>query len=173
MTAKDDPDALEVFHSVQQYAENDPDIHLFANPLVVGDPEVNAFQSGSDVVVQKSIREGFGLTVAEAMWKGTPVIGGDCGGIKLQICDGTSGFLVGDCSLCAQKIVTLLKDRELSGEIGRAGREAVRKNYLMPRLLRDYLRLVLSLVDGKGAAPVVAASEGLFEEDRYGPKNGD
>ncbi len=173
MTAKDDPDALEVFNSVQQYAGNDPDIHLFANPLVVGDLEVNAFQSGSDVIVQKSTREGFGLTVAEAMWKGIPVVGGDCGGIRLQICDGKTGFLVGDDSSCAQKIVTLLKDGELSGEIGKAGRESVRENYLMPRLLRDYLRLALSLVDGKGTVPAVAASKTVLNEDQYGPKNGD
>jgi trehalose synthase len=158
MTAKDDPDALEVFNSVQQYAGDDPDIHLFANPLVVGDLEVNAFQSGSDVIVQKSTREGFGLTVAEAMWKGTPVVGGDCGGIRLQICDGKTGFLVDDSSSCAQKMVTLLKDGELSREVGKAGRESVRESYLMPRLLRDYLRLALSLVDGKGA---VASSDCL------------
>jgi trehalose synthase len=170
MTARDDPDALEVFNSVQQYAGDDPDIHLFANPLVVGDLEVNAFQSGSEVVVQKSTREGFGLTVAEAMWKGTPVVGGDCGGIRLQICDGKTGFLVGDSSSCAQKIVTLLKDSALSGEIGKAGRESVRENYLMPRLLRDYLRLALSLIDGKETLPVETASEAVLDEGHISQK---
>ncbi len=149
MTAKDDPDALEVFTNVQRYAEGDPDIHLFSNPVVVGDLEVNAFQSGSDVIVQKSIREGFGLTVAEAMWKGTPVVGGDCGGIRLQICDGKTGFLVTDTLSCARRVVTLLKDRVLARRIGNAGRESVRRNYLMPRLLRDYLQLVLILVNSR------------------------
>ncbi len=149
ITAQDDPDALEVLGSVQSYAGGDPDIHLFSNALVVGDREVNAFQSGCDVIVQKSIREGFGLTVAEAMWKRTPVVGGDCGGIRLQICDGETGFLVADASSCARKIVTLLKDRVLAKKIGNAGRESVRRNYLMPRLLRDYLEFVLVLMASK------------------------
>jgi trehalose synthase len=152
MTAKDDPDALEVFASVQRYAAYDPDIHLFSNPLVIGDLEVNAFQSGSDVIVQKSTREGFGLTVTEAMWKGSPVVGGDCGGIRLQICDGENGFLVTDASSCARRIVSLIKDPALARTIGDAGRESVRKNYLMPRLLRDYLKLSLAVVDGEGSA---------------------
>lgn len=173
MTAKDDPDAVEVFTSVQQYAGSDPDIHLFSNPLVVGDLEVNAFQSGSDVIVQKSIREGFGLTVAEAMWKGTPVVGGDCGGIRLQICDGKTGFLVVDASSCAQRIVTLLKDSALSRRIGKAGRESVRKNYLMPRLLNNYLELALSLVNGKEPVSAAAASEGAINNDQYSLKAGE
>ena len=149
MTAKDDPDALEVFADIQQYARCDPDIHLFSNPLLVGDLEINAFQSGSDVIVQKSIREGFGLTVAEAMWKATPVVGGDCGGIRRQICDGVNGFLVTDASSCASRLVALLKDQALSKAIGDAGKESVRRDYLMPRLLKDYLDLLLALVDGK------------------------
>jgi trehalose synthase len=172
MTAKDDPDALEVFNSVQQYANNDPDIHLFSNPLVVGELEINAFQSGSDVIVQKSTREGFGLTVTEAMWKGTPVVGGNCGGIRLQICDGKTGFLVDDDLSCAQKIVDLLNNGELSREIGSASRESVRESYLMPRLLRDYLGLMLSLVDGKKMVPVVAATDEMLDKERYVPKSG-
>jgi trehalose synthase len=159
MTAKDDPDAMEVFIDVERYAKSDPDIHLFSNPLVIGDLEVNAFQSGSDAIVQKSTREGFGLTVAEAMWKGVPVVGGDCGGIRLQICDGNTGFLVANASSCARRIVTLLKDRALARRIGHAGRESVRRNYLMPRLLRDYLELALTLVDSKAPILAVAASE--------------
>jgi trehalose synthase len=147
MTAKDDADALEVFASVKEHAAGDPDIHLYSNPLVIGDLEVNAFQTGSDVIVQKSTREGFGLTVAEAMWKGTPVIGGDCGGIRLQICDGKTGFLVSDAPSCARRIVTLLRDPALARRIGEAGRESVRSNYLMPRLLRDYLKLASTLVN--------------------------
>ncbi|HEY41145.1 MAG TPA: glycosyltransferase [Dehalococcoidia bacterium] len=152
MTAGDDPDACEVLADVQQYSGSDPDIHLFSDPFVIGDLEVNAFQSGSDVIIQKSTREGFGLTVAEAMWKRTPVIGGNCGGIRLQIRNGETGFLVDDTPSCAQTMVTLLQDRKLARKIGEAGRESVRQNYLMPRLLRDYLHLVLNAVDGRGPA---------------------
>ncbi len=157
MSANDDADAMEVFRSVQQYAVNDPDIHLFSDPLVISSIEVNAFQSGSDVIIQKSTREGFGLTVAEAMWKGTSVVGGDCGGIRLQIHDGETGFLVSDVPSCAERIVTLLKDRKLAERIGNAGRESVRSNYLIPRLLRDYLRLILNLVDSREPMLSVAA----------------
>jgi trehalose synthase len=145
MSAKDDYDAQEVLASLQQYAGSDPDIYLFSDPLVIGDLEVNAFQSGSDVIIQKSTREGFGLTVAEAMWKGRPVIGGNCGGIKLQIRNGVTGFLVSDVASCADRIVTLLKDRRTASLMGYKARESVRRNYLMPRLLRDYLQLMLAL----------------------------
>ncbi|MFQ6122784.1 MAG: glycosyltransferase, partial [Dehalococcoidales bacterium] len=157
MTANDDADAIEVFTSVREHAADDADIHLFSDPLVISSIEVNAFQSGSDIIIQKSIREGFGLTVAEAMWKGTPVVGGDCGGIRLQIRDGETGFLVSDVSSCADRIVTLLGDPLLSQRIGEAGRESVRRNYLMPRLLRDYLRLILTLVDTKEPALAMVA----------------
>jgi trehalose synthase len=149
MTAKDDADAWEVLASVQEHGGDDPDIHLFSDPQVIGDLQVNAFQSGSDIVLQKSIREGFGLTVAEAMWKGRPVIGGNCGGIKLQICDGVTGYLVGDISSCADRILALLKNPALMKQMGESARESVRKSYLMPRLLRDYLRLAATLLDGK------------------------
>ena len=151
MTAKDDCDAQEVLNSVQHHAGTDPDIHLFSDPQVIGDLEVNAFQSGSAVILQKYTREGFGLTVAEAMWKERPVIGGNCGGIKLQIRDGINGFLVSDVSSCADRIVTLLKNPALARWMGNAGRESVRRSYLMPRLLRDYLQLTLTLLDGKTA----------------------
>lgn len=152
MTADDDHEALEVLTSVQQYAQRDPDIHLFSDPAIIGDLEVNAFQSGSDVIVQKSIREGFGLTVTEAMWKGTPVIGGNCGGIRLQINDGETGLLVDDVASCAQAIVTLFSDRERAKSMGEAGRESVRNSFLMPRLLRDYLRVVTSALNGNGSS---------------------
>ena len=145
MTAKDDYDALEVLADILHYAGGDSDIYLFSDPQIIGDPEVNAFQSGADVIIQKSIREGFGLTVTEAMWKGRPVIGGDCGGIRLQIREGVTGFLVSDIPSCASRIVTLLKNRPLATLMGNAARESVRRSYLMPRLLRDYLKLVLTL----------------------------
>jgi trehalose synthase len=141
MTAKDDYDACEVLESLQDYCGGDADIHIFHDPKQIGDREVNAFQTGSDIILQKSVREGFGLTVAEAMWKEKPLIGGNCGGIKHQIKDGQNGFLVNNSSECADRIVTLLKNPSLAKKIGHAGRESVRNKYLMPRLLRDYLQL--------------------------------
>ena len=146
LAAQDDPDARDVLRSVQNYAGGDPDIRIFSNPSTVAEREVNAFQTISDVIVQKSIREGFGLTVAEAMWKGMPVVGGDCGGIALQIRDGETGFLVSNPEDCAAKIVSLLEDHNLARRIGEAGRESVRHNFLIPRLLRDHLSLYASLV---------------------------
>jgi len=146
LAAQDDPDARDVLRSVQNYAGGDPDIRIFSNPSTVAEREVNTFQTTSDVIVQKSIREGFGLTVAEAMWKGTPVVGGDCGGIALQIRDGETGFLVSNPRDCAAKIVSLLEDHNLARRIGEAGRESVRHNFLIPRLLRDHLSLYASLV---------------------------
>jgi trehalose synthase len=93
------------------------------------------------VVLQKSIREGFGLTVTEALWKGRPVIGGDCGGIRAQIQDNENGFLVGDIETCAQRILYLLNSPDEAQRLGANGRETVRRNFLMPRLLADYLSL--------------------------------
>jgi len=163
LAAQDDPDARDILRSVEEYAGDDPDIHIFFDPSIVADQEVNAFQTASDVVVQKSVREGFGLTVAEAMWKGTPVVGGDCGGIRLQIRDGETGFLVSSPEECASRIITLLKHSDLARRIGQAGRESVRQNFLMPRLLRDHLRLYASLVAGGNP---IEASMPLHNEEK-------
>ena len=92
--ATDDPEGWDFFNATVAHADGDPDIHILNNFNNVGAIEVNAFQSHSDVVIQKSTREGFGLTVTEAIWKARPFIGGDVGGIPLQVCDGESGFLV-------------------------------------------------------------------------------
>lgn len=146
--AQDDPEAQVVLEQVQQYRADDPDIHLFSDPEQVGHPEVKAFQTASAVVLQKSLREGFGLTVAEAMWKGTPVIGGNCGGIRVQIKDGKNGFLVNSHQECAQRIVELLRDQQLRKGIGAAAKETVRQRYLIPRLLKDYLSIIEDLVLG-------------------------
>jgi trehalose synthase len=105
---------------------------------------VNALQRRADVVVQKSIREGFGLTVAEAMWKGTPVIGGDVGGIRYQIKDGVNGFLVSSIKEAAERIVQLIKDRELRERLGHEARETVRQRFLLTRYLEQYLDLLNS-----------------------------
>ncbi|HTT94091.1 MAG TPA: glycosyltransferase, partial [Solirubrobacterales bacterium] len=122
--------------------DNDPDIKILSNLNNVGAIEVNAFQSQSDVCLQKSIREGFGLTVTEALWKGRPTIGGNVGGIPLQIEDGVSGFLVNSAEECAARSLDILKDPGLGKTLGREGKEHARREFLSPRLLRDWLDLL-------------------------------
>jgi trehalose synthase len=139
--ATDDPEGWEFFNSTMAYADGDPDIHILNNLNNVGAIEVNAFQSQADVMVQKSIREGFGLTVAEALWKARPFIGGDVGGIPLQVQDGETGFLVHSPEECADRAVRILRDPDLGKQLGRTGKEHVRRNFLTPRLLRDWLRI--------------------------------
>jgi len=139
--ATDDPEGWEYFNSTLGYAQGDPDIKILNNLNNVGSIEVNAFQSQADVVIQKSTREGFGLTVSEALWKGRPFIGGDVGGIPLQVENGETGFLVRSPEECAQRTLEILREPELGRRLGRAGKEHVRKNFLSPRLLRDWLRI--------------------------------
>ncbi len=139
--ATDDPEGWEFFNSTMAYADGDPDIHILNNLNNVGAIEVNAFQSQADLMVQKSTREGFGLTVTEALWKARPFIGGDVGGIPLQVHDGETGYLVRTPDQCAERAVTILQEPELGKRLGRAGKEHVRKQFLMPRLLRDWLRI--------------------------------
>jgi trehalose synthase len=143
--ATDDPEGWEFFHETFSHADGDPDIKILNNLNNVGAIEVNAFQSQADVCMQKSIREGFGLTVTEAQWKGRPMVGGDVGGIPLQIDDGISGFLVSTAEEAAQRTIAILEDPELAKRIGRAGKEHAREHFLTPRLLRDWLELVSEL----------------------------
>ena len=103
---------------------------------------VNALQRRAAVVLQKSIREGFGLTVTEAMWKGTPVVGSRAGGIKTQIEDGVNGFLVDNIEQAAERIVTLLQNRALASRLGQKAKETVRNRCLMTRLMEDWLDLI-------------------------------
>ncbi len=149
--ALDDPEGWDVYGEVSRAAEGDPLIHLYTNLTGVGNVEVNAFQRLSEVVLQKSIREGFGLVVSESLWKGTPVIAGRAGGIPMQMPDDVGGRLVGSTEECAQAMLELLEDRELARELGRSGREHVREHFLLPRLLRDELRLLASLPRSDGA----------------------
>jgi trehalose synthase len=102
---------------------------------------VNALQTRAAVVLQKSLREGFGLTVSEAMWKSTPVIGGNVGGIRYQIEDGVNGFLVSSVEQAAERIVELLKNKKLRDEMGRKARETVREKFLLTRYVEQYLDL--------------------------------
>jgi trehalose synthase len=143
--ATDDPEGWQFFNSTVEHAEGDPDIKILNNLNNVGAIEVNAFQSQADVVVQKSTREGFGLTVTEALWKARPSIGGDVGGIPLQIQDGHSGYLVSTPEECAERALQILRDPGLGKWLGRAGKEHVRTHFLTPRLLRDWLKVFRSL----------------------------
>jgi trehalose synthase len=140
--ASDDPEGWDFYNSTLAHAAGDPDIHILNNFNNVGAIEVNAFQSLADVVVQKSTREGFGLTVSEALWKGRPFIGGDVGGIPLQVQDGVTGYLVSSVEDCAARILEVLGDPELGRSLGLRGKEHVRANFLTPRYLRDYLKII-------------------------------
>ena len=139
--ASDDPEGWDYFNATIAHADGDPDIHILNNFNNVGAIEVNAFQSHSDVLIQKSTREGFGLTVSEAIWKGRPFIGGNVGGIPLQVENGISGYLVDSVEQCAARTIDILKDPALGKALGRRGKEHVRKHFLTPRYLRDYLRI--------------------------------
>jgi trehalose synthase len=155
--ATDDPEGWDYFNATVAHADGDPDVHILNNFNNVGAIEVNAFQSHADVLIQKSTREGFGLTVTEAIWKGRPFIGGRVGGIPLQVEDGVSGFLVDDVETCAERSLEILKDPDLGRRLGRAGKEFVRKHFLTPRLLRDWLQLFTDLLQPD---PVAKPSEG-------------
>ncbi len=146
--ASDDPEGWDYFNATIAHADGDPDVHILNNFNNVGAIEVNAFQSHSDVLIQKSTREGFGLTVSEALWKGRPFIGGRVGGIPLQVEDGVSGYLVDDVETCADRALGILRDPGLGKGLGRRGKEDVRRHFLTPRYLRDYLRIFAELRDG-------------------------
>jgi trehalose synthase len=151
--ALDDPEGWEIYREIAAEAEGDPRIHVFTNVTGVGNVEVNAFQRLSDVVVQKSLREGFGLVVSEALWKGTPVVAGRAGGIPLQMADGVGGLLINDVEGCAEAIVRLLGDRTLAEQLAGAGRERAREHFLLPRLVLNELSLMLDLARERPISP--------------------
>ena len=147
--ATDDPEGAKVLAEVQEIAANDPDIFLLLLPPA-SDIEINALQRASTVVLQKSLREGFGLTVAEALWKSKPVIAGAVGGIPLQIAHKYSGLLTHTIEGTAFALKQLLQNPSYAKKLGENGRENIRKNFLITRHLRDYLLLFLSLLHKKG-----------------------
>lgn len=134
--ATDDPEGEEVYQSLLGYRDERIIILSREDTALV-----NALQSTAAVILQKSLREGFGLTVTEAMWKGTPVIGGNVGGIRHQIQDGQNGYLVESIEEAAERMVTLVKDGDLRQEMGRKARQKVKANFLLIRLLEQYLDL--------------------------------
>jgi trehalose synthase len=143
--AHDDPEGWHYLEQTEEHRAGDPDVHILTNLQGVGDVAVNAFQRASTVVVQKSLREGFGLTVSEAMWKEKPVIAGNAGGLRLQVEDGVAGFLVDSVEECAERMHRLLTDPDLRTRMGLSGRDLVRERFLTLRELEDYLRLLASL----------------------------
>ncbi|HET8601002.1 MAG TPA: glycosyltransferase [Segeticoccus sp.] len=146
--ALDDPEGWRVYEQIRAETGADPLVHVFTNLTGVGNVEVNALQRLSDVVVQKSTREGFGLVVSEALWKGTPVVAGRAGGIPLQMADGVGGFLVGDVAGCATAIRRLLNHPDEGSRLAERGRERVREHFLLPRLVLNELQLMDELLAG-------------------------
>ena len=149
--AGDDPEAWEVFRAIAHDDRADRDLYVFTNLVGVGSLEVNCFQRTATVVLQKSLREGFGLAVSEALWKGVPVVAGATGGIPLQLQDGVGGFLITTVEQAAQRIIYLLRHPQEAAQIAAAGRRVVTEHFLLPRLLRDELRLIHSLLEGAHA----------------------
>ncbi|MCK9227922.1 MAG: glycosyltransferase [Syntrophorhabdaceae bacterium] len=145
--ATDDPEGAAVLNEVRQFASNDPDVRILLLPPF-SDKDINALQRIAAVILQKSLKEGFGLTVTEGMWKGKPVIGGAAGGIPLQITHGVTGFLVHSIEGTAFRIRQLLNNSDMAGRMGQQAREYVRRHFLITRQVRDYLAVWYALSEG-------------------------
>src|SRR5262249_18400003 len=139
--ANDDPEGMAYYQLTKDYAGDDPDIKLLSNLDGVGNVEVNAFQRFATVILQKSLREGFGLTIAEGLWKGRPTIGGNVGGIPLQIKDGATGFLVSSVEQCTERTLEIMRHPKQARALAERGREEVRHKFLSTANLRNYLTL--------------------------------
>jgi trehalose synthase len=144
--AGDDPEGWRLLDRVQEECAHDTDLFVFTNVAGVGSMEVNVFQRGCDIVIQKSLREGFGLVVAEALWKEKPIVAERAGGIPMQFPPGFERYLIDNVEDCAARIIHLLHHVGERGEFGRAGRERVRREFLLPRLARDELRLIKEIL---------------------------
>jgi trehalose synthase len=158
--AHDDPEGWDYYNQTVAYAAGDPDIYILSNLNNVGSVEVNAFQVHSSAVLQKSIREGFGLTVTEALWKTRPTVAGRVGGIVAQIQDGETGWLVDSSGECAQACIEILRDPAEARQRALRGKEYVRRHFLTPRLLRDWLLLFNRLIgnDTSGVTELAVVS---------------
>jgi trehalose synthase len=159
--AHDDPEGWEFYEQTVSYAAGDPDIYILSNLNNVGSVEVNAFQVHSQAVIQKSIREGFGLTVSESLWKARPTVAGRVGGILRQIQDGETGWLVDSSAECAAACVEILDDPATARIKALAGKEHVRRHFLTPRLLRDWLVLFNRLLGYDTAGADLALTVGV------------
>jgi trehalose synthase len=144
--AHDDPEGLRLYDELLKQRGDDADLKILSNFQQVGNTTINAFQRAANVVIQKSIREGFGLTVAEAAYKGKPVLGGRAGGITLQIEDGRTGYLIDSVEECAQRSLELIEAPDRAEEMGLLAREFIRERFLTTRELGDWLGLFADLV---------------------------
>lgn len=145
-SAADDPEGERVLKEIREVAQGDPDIFILDLPPDAS-RTINALQRGADIIVQKSVKEGFGLTVTEALWKMKPVIGGNTGGIRIQVINYYTGYLVNTPEGAANRLRYLLQDPEKGKELGIAGKRLVKENFLITRHLREYLTLMATLRD--------------------------
>jgi trehalose synthase len=145
----DDPESEIWLKKLLSKSEKLHDVHILTNLDGVEDFEVNAFQRASTVILQKSLREGFALTVAEALWKGTPVVATRVGGIPLQVIDGVTGYLINSIEEAAEKVIHLLKRRYLAKMLGLEGKEHIQRNFLITRHLRDYIKIHLEIIESE------------------------
>lgn len=144
--AGDDPEGWSILDDINREKADDPDIYVFSNQTGVGNMEVNAFQRGADLIIQKSLKEGFGLVVSEALWKEKPIVAGAAGGIPMQFPKYYEDCLVHSIEDCATRVSFLLDNPQVAEGLGRAGKEKVRNEFLLPRLVRDELRLIREVV---------------------------
>jgi trehalose synthase len=152
--ATDDPEGKEILDEVKEAAGDDPDIHVLLLPPN-SHRTINAIQRLADIIIQKSTREGFGLTVTEGMWKGKPVVGGDVGGIQLQVYNHYTGYLINTPEGAAHRIRFLLHHRDRMISMGKTAREFVRENFLLTRQLREYLTLFSWMLRAEGKHTIV------------------
>ncbi len=158
LEAKDDIKAMEILADLQRnYVHGDTDIHLLSDPNIINHEAVNAFQRYSSVILQRSIREGFGFTVTEAMWKKQPVVGTRVTGLQMQITHGSNGYLVDETEAATDYTLKLLQDRDLWRRLGENAHETVRQRFLFPAMLLDYLK-ALQDARGRASARVVPES---------------
>ena len=144
MVSSNDAQGQAILDKVRRLTKGQPDVHLFINDI--SGRGTKAFFVASDVMLQKSIREGFSLIVSEALWSSTPVIGGNVGGIRLQIVNGKNGYMVNNVKELAERIVKIIQDPQMAKKMGKFGHEYVKQNFLLPRLLRDELRFMRKLL---------------------------
>jgi trehalose synthase len=169
MEAADDIIAREVLRDIQSKAGADPDIHLLHDPAMIKHAQVNAFQRYSSVILQRSIREGFGLTATEAMWKYQPVVGTSATGLRTQIIDGQNGFIADDTETCAKVTLRLIEDRDLWHKLGKQAHLRVKNNYLLPVMVLEYLGALakargMSQITGEVQAALESTSSSQLEK---------
>ena len=151
-TSPDDPEGWLYFEKTARHAGNDPDIYLLSNFKGASDLAVNAVQTRADVIIQKSIREGFGLSTTGSLWHSKPVVAGRAGGIRLQVIDGETGYLISSTEECAERVLSLLSTPALSRKMGAKAREHVRRNFLITRYLKDSLATYRQMLEGTSSA---------------------